>query len=124
MMRNMCKSKIHRVTLTQADINYQGSITIDSELMKAADLIPYEQVQVVNINTGGRLETYVITGEAKSGVIGLNGAAARLGAIGDLLIIMSYGVFTDEEAHALKPRIVFVDGNNRITKISRETEPI
>ncbi len=124
MMRNMCKSKIHRVTLTQADINYQGSITIDSDLMQAADLIPYEQVQVVNINTGGRLETYVIPGEAHSGVIGLNGAAARSGAIGDLLIVMSYGVFSDEEARALKPQIVFVDEKNSITKISREHEPI
>ncbi len=114
MLRTLCKSKIHRATLTQTDLNYEGSITIDVTLMESADLLPYEQVQVVNVNTGGRFETYVIAGERGSGVIGLNGAAARLGAVGDLVIIISYAQFTEDEARALTPVRVFVDAQNHI----------
>ncbi|SRR5579883_175484 len=116
MFRTMCKSKIHRATLTQADLHYEGSITIDEELMESADLLPYEQVQVVNVNTGNRFETYVIPGQRHSGIIGLNGAAARLGAVGDIVIIMSYGHYTDAEARALAPIRVFVDSENHITE--------
>jgi aspartate 1-decarboxylase len=116
MQRTMCKSKIHRATLTQTDLNYEGSITIDAELMASADLLPYEQVQIVNINTGGRFETYVIPGPSHSGVIGLNGAAARLGAVGDLVIIISYGQYTDDEIRDLAPIKVFVDSANHITE--------
>jgi len=116
MYRTMCKSKIHRATLTQTDLNYEGSITIDPDLIEAAELLPYEQVQIVNVNTGGRFETYVIAGQRGSGVIGLNGAAARLGAVGDVVIIISYGQFTDEEARALTPIRVFVDAANHITE--------
>jgi aspartate 1-decarboxylase len=116
MFRTMCKSKIHRATLTQADLHYEGSITIDETLMESADLLPYEQVSVVNVNTGGRFETYVIPGPRHSGIIGLNGAAARLGAVGDLVIIMSFGQYTDAEARALAPIRVFVDSANRITE--------
>jgi aspartate 1-decarboxylase len=115
MLRTLCKSKIHRATLTQTDLNYEGSITIDEALMESADLLPYEKVQVVNVNTGGRFETYVIAGERGSGVIGLNGAAARLGAVGDLIIIISYAQYTEDEARALTPIKVFVDERNRIT---------
>jgi aspartate 1-decarboxylase len=116
MYRTMCKAKIHRATLTQTDLNYEGSITIDPDLIEAAELLPYEQVQIVNVNTGGRFETYVIAGQRGSGVIGLNGAAARLGAVGDVVIIISYGQFTDEEARALVPIRVFVDAGNHITE--------
>lgn len=116
MFRTMCKSKIHRATLTQTDLNYEGSITIDETLMNAANFLPYEQVQIVNVNTGGRFETYVIPGPPDSGIIGLNGAAARLGAVGDVVIIISYGQFTDEEARALTPIRVFVDTHNHITE--------
>jgi aspartate 1-decarboxylase len=116
MYRTMCKSKIHRATLTQTDLNYEGSITIDADLIEAANLLPYEQVQIVNVNTGGRFETYVIPGPRGSGTIGLNGAAARLGAVGDIVIIISYGQFTEEEARALEPVRVFVDAANHITE--------
>lgn len=116
MLRTMCKSKIHRASLTQTDLHYEGSITIDATLMESADLIPYEQVQIVNVNTGGRFETYVIPGERDSGVIGLNGAAARRGEPGDLVIIISYGQFTDAEARTLHPVRVFVDQKNRIVE--------
>jgi len=113
MFRYMCKSKIHRATVTDANINYRGSITIDEKLMKAADILPFERVQVLNISSGGRLETYAIKG--KKGEICLNGAAARLAQIGDIIIIISYGLYTNKEAKKIKPKIVFVDGkNNRV----------
>lgn len=114
MQRTMCKSKIHRATITQADLHYVGSITIDRELMEAADLLEYEQVAVVDINNGARLETYVIEGAPGSGVICLNGAAARLVQPGDLIIIISYAVMNDAECHGYQPRIVHVDNQNRI----------
>jgi aspartate 1-decarboxylase len=115
MLRTMCKGKIHRATVTQADLNYVGSITIDQDLLDAADIYPYEQVQVVNINNGARLETYTIPGARGSGVICLNGAAARLNAVGDLVIIISYAQCNEEEIRSLQPHVVFVDENNHMT---------
>jgi aspartate 1-decarboxylase len=112
----MCKGKIHRATVTQANLNYVGSITIDQDLLDAADIYPYEKVQVVNINNGARLETYTIAGARGSGVICLNGAAARLNAEGDLVIIMSYGQFNEAEIRTLTPQIVFVDEENHIVE--------
>lgn len=116
MLRTMCKGKIHRATVTQADLNYVGSITIDQDLLDAADIYPYEQVQVVNINNGARLETYTIPGARGSGVICLNGAAARLNAVGDLVIIISYAQCNEEEIRSLQPHVVFVDEHNRMTE--------
>jgi aspartate 1-decarboxylase len=121
MFRTMVKSKIHRATVTQADLHYAGSITIDEDLLAAADLLPGEQVHVVDIANGARLETYVIAGEPGSGVIGLNGAAARLVHPGDLVIIMSYAQMTDAEARAYAPRVVHVDRDNRI--VGRGSDP-
>lgn len=114
MLRTMLKSKIHRATVTRADLHYVGSITIDSDLIEAADLLPGELVHVVNITNGARLETYVIEGIAGSGEIGINGAAARLVQPGDLVIIIGYGIVSDDEAAGLKPRVVHVDTGNRI----------
>ncbi len=116
MQRTMCKGKIHRATVTQANLNYIGSITIDQDLLDAADIYPYEKVQVVNVNNGSRLETYTIAGARGSGVICLNGAAARLTAEGDKVIIMSYGQFDEQEIRSLEPHIVFVDEDNRISE--------
>ena len=113
MRRTMCKSKIHRGVLTGADLHYEGSLTVDRDLMDAADLLEFERVQVVNVNNGARLETYVIEGERGSGTIQLNGAAARLGMPGDLVIVISYGEYEDDELAGFAPRIVFVDGRNR-----------
>ena len=115
MYRTMLKSKIHRATVTQADLHYVGSLTLDPDLMDAADLLPGEQVQVVDIDNGARLETYVIEGERGSGVVGINGAAARLVHAGDLVIVISYASVADAEAAALRPRVVFVDQHNRVT---------
>ncbi|MGE5380866.1 MAG: aspartate 1-decarboxylase [Methylocystaceae bacterium] len=109
------KSKIHRATVTQADLNYVGSITIDRLLLEAADLLPNEKVQIVNNNNGARFETYVIEGEPGSGVICLNGAAARLVNPGDIVIIISYAMMSDEEIKGYQPRLVYVDDKNRIT---------
>lgn len=114
MLRTMYKSKIHRATLTDADLHYEGSTTIDSDLLDAADILPYEKVQIVNINTGGRLETYVIEGERGSGCICLNGAAARLGEPGDLVIIISYADMEDFEAREWEPKTILVNENNKI----------
>jgi aspartate 1-decarboxylase len=113
MMRNMMKSKIHRATVTEANLNYVGSITIDEDLMEAADLWENEKVQVVNINNGARLETYVIPGPRGSGVICLNGAAARHAQPGDKVIIISYALMNEEEARKHRPRIVLMDEANR-----------
>lgn len=114
MKRTMMKSKIHRATVTDADLNYVGSITIDRELMEAADLLEYEQVAVVNVNNGARFETYVIAGEPGSGVMCLNGAAARLAHPGDKIIVISYGSYDQQELASYEPTIVHVDGDNRI----------
>lgn len=125
MFRTMMKSKIHRATVTEADLHYVGSITIDRDLMEAADLLEGEQVSIVDIDNGNRLETYVIPGERGSGVIGINGAAARLVNPGDLVIIMSYGVMDDAEARALKPKVVHVDADNCIVKLGNDAaEPV
>ena len=115
MQIQVLKSKIHRVTVTEADLNYVGSITIDETLMKAANLIANERVQVVNLNNGSRLETYVIKGKKNSGVICLNGPAARKAMPGDLIIILSYATMDFEEAKKFEPIAVFPDSNNRLT---------
>jgi len=125
MMRIMMKSKIHRATVTQADLDYVGSVTLDAALMEAADLLEGEQVAIVDITNGARIETYVIPGEPGSGVIGINGAAAHLVHPGDLVIIMSYAMVSDAEARALEPRIVHVDDKNRIVKLGNDAaEPV
>ena len=116
MQIEILKSKIHRATVTQADINYIGSITIDEELMKAANLVEYEKVHVLNINNGERIETYVIRGKKGSGVICLNGAAARKFVPGDITIIASYAMMDVQKAKKFKPQLVFPDKNNRLTK--------
>src|SRR4029453_13265234 len=114
VMRIMMKSKIHRATVTQADLHYVGSVTLDAALMEAADLLEGEQVAIVDITNGARIETYVIPGPRGSGVIGINGAAAHLVHPGDLIIMMSYAVVDDAEARTLKPRVVNVDEKNRL----------
>jgi aspartate 1-decarboxylase len=125
MFRTMFKSKIHRATVTQADLHYVGSLTIDQDLMDAADLLPGEQVQVVDIDNGARLETYLIAGERGSGVIGINGAAARLVQPGDLVIIISYAAMTDEQARSFVPRVVHVDRSNSIISLGDDpAEPV
>lgn len=112
MQRFMMKSKIHRATVTDANLNYKGSITIDKKLMELADILPNEKVQVVNNNNGSRFETYVIEGKEDSGTICLNGAAARLCQVGDVVIIISYAIMDDKEAKTYEPKIVFVDEKN------------
>ncbi|MEW6429660.1 MAG: aspartate 1-decarboxylase [Thermodesulfobacteriota bacterium] len=114
MLRYMLKSKIHRATVTDANLNYEGSLTVDRDLLDAVDLLPGEKVKIYNINNGERFDTYVIEGEAGSGVIGLNGAAARKGLVGDLIIIVSYALYSPEELAAYDPAIVVLDGANRI----------
>lgn len=114
MLRTMLKSKIHRATVTQADLDYVGSVTVDEDLMDAADLLAAERVAIVDVTNGARLETYVIPGERGSGVIGINGAAAHLVHPGDLVILIAYGLMDDAEARAYRPRIVFVDSHNRV----------
>lgn len=113
MQRFMMKSKIHRAIVKDANLNYMGSITIDKKLMELADILPGEKVQIVNNNNGARFETYVIEGEENSGTICLNGAAARLCIPGDMIIIISYAIMEDNEARNYKPKIVFVDENNK-----------
>ena len=113
-MRTMLKSKIHRARVTDANINYEGSITIDRRLMEAADILPYEQVDVVNVNNSARFTTYAIEGE--KGEICLNGAAARLAVRGDVVIILSYQSISEEEARTAAPRLVYVDGSNAIVE--------
>lgn len=114
MLLNMLKAKLHKGVVTEANINYSGSITIDSFLLKESGILPYEKVQVVNINNGERFETYVIEGEEHSGVICLNGAAARLVLPGDRVIIMAYGLYSQEEAEQLKPPVFILNNKNEI----------
>ena len=116
MLLTMMKSKLHRVTVTEAILEYEGSITIDETLMEAADFLPNEKVQVLNMNNGVRLETYVIKGERDSGIICLNGPAARLGYTGDEVVVISYALMDEKEARNHKPRIVFVDKKNKIVQ--------
>lgn len=113
MLRTMLKSKIHRATVTEADLHYVGSVTIDADLMDAADLLEGEQVTIVDVTNGARLVTYAITGKRGSGVIGINGAAAHLVHPGDIVILIAYGTMTDAEAREYRPRIVFVDADNK-----------
>ncbi|MCD7980930.1 MAG: aspartate 1-decarboxylase [Clostridiales bacterium] len=114
----MLKGKIHRAAVTQAELDYVGSITIDEDLMDAAGILEYEKVQVVDINNGNRLDTYTIAGERGSGVVCLNGAAARCCSVGDRIIIMSYAEMTPEEAKSHRPAVVFVDDQNRIRRVT------
>ena len=116
MLRSMLKSKIHRATVTDANLNYEGSLTIDRALMEEVGLLPYEQVMVYNVNNGERFETYAIEGPADSGMIVLNGAAARKGMVGDLLIIVTYGLYTPEEMEHYAPKIIVLDKDNLIKK--------
>lgn len=115
MRRTMMKSKIHRATVTEADLHYVGSITLDTDLMEAADLLPHEKVQIVDVDNGARLETYVIGGPAGSGTVCLNGAAARLVQPGDTVIVISYAEVEEAQARAWEPTVVFVDEHNHIT---------
>lgn len=125
MMRIMMKSKIHRATVTVADLHYVGSVTLDPILMEAADLLEGEQVAIVDITNGSRIETYAIPGERGSAVVGINGAAAHLVHPGDLVIIMSYALLPDAEARSLKPRVVHVDAKNRVVKLGDDpAEPV
>ncbi len=119
MMLTMLKGKIHRATVKQAEVDYIGSITIDSELMEAAGILEYEKVQVADVNNGKRLETYVIAGEPGSGMICLNGAAAHYVEVGDKVIIMCYAQVDECEATQMKPRVVFVDDDNKASRITR-----
>ena len=114
MLRTMMTSKIHRATVTQADLHYVGSVTVDEDLLDAADLLPGELVHIVDVTNGARLETYTIAGERGSGVLGINGAAAHLVHPGDLVILIGYAQMTTEEARAHRPSVVFVDADNRV----------
>ena len=120
MTRTMLKSKIHRARVTGADINYEGSVTLDPALMEAADILPYEQVQVLDINNGSRLTTYAIQGRRHSHDVIVNGAAARLVSEGDTVIILTYRDLSDEAARSYRPILVYVDADNRITRVAAE----
>ncbi|WP_445258447.1 aspartate 1-decarboxylase [Nocardioides aurantiacus] len=121
MLRTMMTSKIHRATVTQADLHYVGSVTVDEDLLDAADLLPGELVHVVDVTNGARLETYTIAGERGSGVLGINGAAAHLVHPGDLVILIAYGQLDDAEARTHRPHVVFVDEHNRV--VDRGDDP-
>jgi aspartate 1-decarboxylase len=124
-MRIMMKSKIHRATVTRADLHYVGSVTLDGDLMDAADLLEGEQVAIVDVTNGARIETYAIRGAPGTGVVGINGAAAHLIEPGDLVIIISYAMLSDAEARQLQPRVVHVDEQNRIVKLGGDpAEPV
>jgi len=125
MLRTMLTSKIHRATVTQADLHYVGSVTVDADLLSAAELLPGEKVAIVDVTNGARLETYIIEGPAGSGIIGINGAAARLVHPGDLVILIAYGQMDEAEARTRQPRVVFVDPGNRITGTGQDpAEPL
>jgi len=119
-VRTMLRAKIHRASVTEANVDYEGSITLDRDLMDAADLLPYEQVHVLDIDNGARLQTYVIEGERGSGVVRTNGAAARLIDKGDLVIILAYDQMTESEAREHQPTLVYVDEANRITRVAND----
>jgi aspartate 1-decarboxylase len=120
----MLKSKIHRAHVTEVNVDYEGSIAIDKRLMEAADILPYEQVQVLDVNNGARFETYAIEAEPDSGIIGIRGAAARLVAVGDIIIILSYCHLNEEEARNLVPKLVYVDQKNAITEVKSAVEAL
>ncbi len=123
-MRTMLKGKIHRARVTETNINYEGSITIDQKLMEEADILPSEQVEVLNLNDGARFTSYAIEGKRDSGEICLNGAAARLAIKGDIIIILSYCYVDDDEAHNFIPKLVYVDANNAITETKQAAKAI
>ena len=116
MVRFMLKSKIHRATVTDSDLHYEGSLTLDEALMKAADIFPFEHIHVYNITNGHRFETYIIKGEKDSEIICVNGAAAHLARKGDLIIIASYGLIESRKLKSYQPKLVFVDGNNKVIR--------
>ena len=120
MLRTMMKSKIHRATVTQADLHYVGSVTVDEDLLDAADLLPGELVHIVDVTNGARLETYTIAGPRGSGVIGINGAAAHLLQENDIVILITYAQMTTEEAKSYEPRVVHVDENNRVIQLGND----
>ncbi|MCL3820282.1 aspartate 1-decarboxylase [Aeromicrobium wangtongii] len=120
MIRTMMKSKIHRATVTQADLHYVGSVTVDEDLLDAANLLPGELVHIVDVDNGARLETYTIAGERGSGVIGINGAAAHLVHPGDLVILIAYAQLDDAEARTFEPSVVFVDGDNKVMTLGTD----
>ncbi|MGB7972079.1 MAG: aspartate 1-decarboxylase [Candidatus Deferrimicrobiaceae bacterium] len=122
MIRTMLKCKIHRATVTEAVLHYEGSITIDETLMEAAGLLEYEKVHIYNIDNGNRFSTYVIRGERDSGVVCVNGAAARKVSRGDLLIVANYAAYEEKELANFRPTLVYVDGKNRITSVKRKVE--
>ena len=122
MLRTMMRAKLHRATVTQVDLHYVGSITLDAELMEKLDILPNERVQVLNVNNGARLETYVVSGERGSGVVGLNGAAARLAQPGDKVLIVVYALMSEEEARNHRPKVAILDEGNRIVEIRQEAE--
>ena len=124
MLRVMMKSKIHRATVTHADLNYEGSLTISAELMRAADILPYEMVHVYNISNGERFETYALEGETDSGVICLNGAAARKGAPGDLIIITTYATYEAAELQQHQPKVILVDRHNHLKDTTLAEKPL
>jgi aspartate 1-decarboxylase len=117
MMRILCKSKIHRATVTEANLNYEGSLTLDPLLMEAAGLVPFEQVHVLNLNNGARFETYLIEGERGSGTVCVNGAAARLVQVGDPVIVLAYALVPEDELSDFTARIVFVNEHNRVVRV-------
>lgn len=119
-MRTLLHSKIHRATVTEANVDYEGSITIDADLMRAAGILPFEQVHVLDVDNGARLQTYAIEGEAGSGTICVNGAAAHLVSVGDRVIVLSYVQLSEAEARAHRPTLVYVDGRNRITRVGHD----
>ena len=123
-MRTMLASKIHRATVTEVNVGYEGSITIDSDLMEAADILPFEMVHVLDIQNGNRFQTYAIEGKRGSGVIGINGAAARLVQKGDTVIILSYHNLSEEELQDFRPRLVYVDENNSIKSVGGALSPL
>mgnify|MGYP000120866062 CR=1 FL=1 len=123
MLRRMCKAKIHRATVTEANLNYVGSITIDRELLEAADILPYEMVQITNLQNGTIWQTYVIAADPGSGTIALNGPPARHFQPGDQVIILAYGLYGPEELAGLKPKILFVDERNRLMEVRHDEAP-
>ncbi len=119
-MRTLLKSKVHRARVTDANLDYEGSITLDPELMEAADILPYEQVHVLDVTNGARLVTYAIPGQRGSGEVCINGAAAHLVQAGDTVIVLTYATLTEEEARSHRPRLVYVDEDNRIVRVAEE----
>jgi aspartate 1-decarboxylase len=124
MLRVMLKSKIHRATVTEANLQYEGSLTVDADLMRAADILPYEMVHIYNVSNGARFATYAIEGEAGSGVVCLNGAAARKGAVGDLVIITTYGTYEAAEIEQHRPKVILVDSQNRPKLVASSEKPL